>query len=165
MITHLPAADRIAVPWKNGGGVTREVCVFPAGAGMDDFLWRISMAEVAEAGPFSRFDGIDRHLTVLHGRLQLELPDGRHVLNRLDSLAFDGDVPVHAMPMDGPVSDLNIMTRRGQATAMVRQVEGHTVTTAAVAVLIDLNSLDAMTLNPAQGHILTPGPSILIEFS
>ena len=28
----LRAADRTAVPWKNGGGVTRDVIVWPAGA-------------------------------------------------------------------------------------------------------------------------------------
>ena len=165
MIVPLPAADRIAVPWKNGGGVTREVCVFPAGAGMDDFLWRISMAEVTEAGPFSHFPGIDRHLTVLHGRLQLDLGDEHNVLNRLDSLDFDGEAPVHGTPIDGPVSDLNIMTRRGRVTALVRQAAGPVLTTAPVAVLIDLVTLDAIMFDPAPGHIVAPHPSILIEFS
>ena len=67
----LPAADRVPVPWKNGGGVTREVAAFPDGAGFDDFLWRISMAEVRADGPFSVFPGVDRVLAVLEGRLRL----------------------------------------------------------------------------------------------
>jgi environmental stress-induced protein Ves len=40
----LRAADRIAMPWKNGGGVTREVSAYPPGADMDSFEWRISLA-------------------------------------------------------------------------------------------------------------------------
>ncbi|MDV6330318.1 HutD family protein [Asticcacaulis sp. 201] len=126
MIRHLTAAGRVAVPWKNGGGVTREIAVFPEGANMDEFLWRVSMADVTEAGPFSRFDGIDRHLTVLAGRLQLDLSDNRRTLQAGDSLAFDGSTPVHGTPLL-PVTDLNVMTRRGTFRASVdRILEGRT---------------------------------------
>ncbi len=121
MIIHLPALQRIPQPWKNGGGVTREIAVFPDGAGMDDFQWRISMAEVTEPGPFSRFEGIDRHLTVLSGRMRLDMPDGRHVLDAGDSSAFAGETPVEATPLL-PVIDLNVMTRRGQTHAEVRHI-------------------------------------------
>ena len=124
MITHLPSAEHIAVPWKNGGGVTREIAVFPIDAGMDDFLWRISMAEVTEAGPFSRFDGIDRHLTVLEGRLRLDLPDRRYPLFPGESLAFEGDTPVTGTPLTTRVLDLNIMTRQGRFTAEVEHITG-----------------------------------------
>ena len=55
-------------PWKNGGGETIEIAVFPAGASVDDFDWRISMALVATDGPFSTFSGIDRTLTILDGQ-------------------------------------------------------------------------------------------------
>ena len=121
MITHLPASQRIAQPWKNGGGVTREIAVFPDGAGLDDFLWRISMAEVSQTGPFSRFEGVDRHLTVLSGRMRLDMPDGRHILNANDSTSFAGEIPVEAAPLL-PVIDLNVMTRRGQIRAEVRHI-------------------------------------------
>jgi len=121
MITHLPASQRTPQPWKNGGGVTREIAVFPDGAGPDDFLWRISMAEVSQAGPFSRFDGIDRHLTVLSGRMRLDMSDGRHILNADDSTAFAGETPVEATPLL-PVIDLNVMTRRNRARAEVRHI-------------------------------------------
>ena len=65
----LPALDRTARPWKNGGGVTRDVAVFPAEANDDDFLWRASVATIAAAGPFSPFPGIDRTLILLGGEL------------------------------------------------------------------------------------------------
>ena len=38
------AAECQTMPWKNGGGETTEIAVFPSGAGLDDFEWRISMA-------------------------------------------------------------------------------------------------------------------------
>ncbi|MFP3548944.1 HutD family protein, partial [Rhizobium sp. SIMBA_035] len=31
--TLIRGADLVAAPWKNGGGVTREVAAFPEGAG------------------------------------------------------------------------------------------------------------------------------------
>jgi environmental stress-induced protein Ves len=111
----LPAALRITVPWKNGGGVTSEIAAFPAGSGLHDFGWRISTALVEKPGPFSCFEGIDRILTVLEGRLRLDFVDeGRTVVLGIgESLAFPGDVAVEGTPLDGPVRDLNVMTRRG----------------------------------------------------
>ena len=52
----LRAADYRRMPWKNGSGETVEVAVFPPGASIDDFDWRISIATVAaENGAFSLF--------------------------------------------------------------------------------------------------------------
>ena len=120
----LPAAERIATPWKNGGGVTSEVAVFPASATMDDFLWRVSIAEVAEAGAFSRFPMIDRVLAVLEGCLSLTVA-GENAAVQLSPTtgahAFPGDVDAHGAPLGGPVRDLNVMVRRGawQATTEI----------------------------------------------
>ncbi|MBN3819399.1 HutD family protein, partial [Paraburkholderia sp. Se-20369] len=33
--TMMRAADLVASPWKNGGGVTREIAAFPPGAALD----------------------------------------------------------------------------------------------------------------------------------
>ena len=46
-------ADCPSQPWKNGLGRTRELAVQPSVASMDDFLWRVSVAEVDSAAPFS----------------------------------------------------------------------------------------------------------------
>jgi hypothetical protein len=52
----LLAEDYHLVPWKNGGGVTREVAAcYPQGGDGQDFLWRVSIATVAGNGPFSHF--------------------------------------------------------------------------------------------------------------
>ncbi len=160
MITHLPASQRIAQPWKNGGGVTREIAVYPAGAGMDDFLWRISMAEVTEAGPFSRFVSIDRHLTVLSGRMRMDMPDGRHILGVGDSTAFAGETPVEATPLL-PVIDLNVMTRRGQARAEVRHIGSGVILPSDLVFLLATAPM-IVTAN-GQRHALQPYDALKFE--
>ncbi|WP_049973882.1 HutD family protein [Azospirillum sp. B4] len=110
----LPSASRPAQAWKNGGGVTREVARQDEDAG--NILWRVSIAEVREAGPFSHFPGVDRVLAVLEGRLLLDFGGGAApVLVTPDTAAhpFPGDVPVSGTPDGGPVTDLNLMVRRG----------------------------------------------------
>ena len=105
------------MPWKNGGGVTTEIAVSPAASSIGDFGWRISMASVASDGPFSCFDGIDRTLTVLSGAgLMLDV-DGEapERLTPTDKpFAFPGDVPTSARLIAGPITDFNVMTRRGR---------------------------------------------------
>jgi environmental stress-induced protein Ves len=107
------------VPWRNGNGQTAEIMSFPAGAA--DFGWRISMAPVVADGAFSLFPGIDRVLTVIEGRgLQLTLGDAPPVTLTGAPIAFPGDVPCQATLTAGPITDLNVMTRRGQWRAVVR---------------------------------------------
>jgi len=67
----LRAADRVAVPWKNGGGFTREVAAYPPQSDLGNFDWRVSLAEVRRGGPFSSFAGIDRHMAVICGRCSI----------------------------------------------------------------------------------------------
>lgn len=121
----LPACDRVAQPWKNGGGVTREVAAWPQAAGLDTFDWRVSIAEVAAAGPFSRFEGIDRTLAVLQGRMRLTFPE--RVLE-LDSagvpVAFPGETPCEGEPLGGAVIDLNLMVRRGKIRGRMERLSG-----------------------------------------
>ncbi|CAD5376226.1 HutD family protein [Pseudomonas sp. OF001] len=104
-------------PWKNGGGETRELVVAPPGAGLDDFDWRISCAQVASGGPFSAFPGVDRSLLVLEGAgLRLDFGAGEAL--ELDAAAvplqFAGEQPVTAELLAGPVGDFNVMTRRAR---------------------------------------------------
>ncbi|KQP18100.1 HutD family protein [Pseudorhodoferax sp. Leaf267] len=108
-----------ATPWKNGGGSTREVACWPAGAGFDEFLWRVSIASIAASGPFSRFAGVDRVITLLDG--DGVLLQGQGVDHRLDRplapFAFRGDVALDCTLLGGACSDFNVMTRRGRLRA------------------------------------------------
>lgn len=111
------AADARRMPWKNGGGETVELLAHPAHAGLDAFDWRVSMATVASDGPFSMFPGIDRTLTILDGEgLELLVGDAGPV--RLtpasDPYGFPADAPCRGRLLAGPVTDLNVMTRRGR---------------------------------------------------
>jgi environmental stress-induced protein Ves len=113
-----------ASPWKNGGGVTREIACHPPSANMQDFDWRISIAHIASDGDFSVFTGVDRVITLLDGGgVQLSSADDSvlHVLDTpLQPFAFSGDVEVHGRLLDGDCHDLNVMTRRAVYQAEVR---------------------------------------------
>ncbi len=105
------------MPWKNGKGETVEIAVFPPGASMDAFEWRISMASVANDGAFSLFPEIDRTLSILSGHgMSLTIDAAAPVLLTMESdpLRFAADVPVDATLVDGAITDLNVMTRRGR---------------------------------------------------
>lgn len=122
----LHAADRTPVPWKNGGGLTREIALHPPGSGMEDFEWRVSTAEVAADGPFSRFDGIDRTLVILDGAgfvLAIEGSGPLRLTPASDPHAFPADVPTAATLLAGPVTDLNVMARRGVWSSQVDRLE------------------------------------------
>lgn len=144
----LRAATRRALPWKNGGGITREVAAFPPGSGLADFDWRISIAEVRAAGPFSRFPGVDRQMAVLEGRLALSLgaQPARSLASDTPPLFFSGEVPAFGEPLDGPVLDLNVMTRRGRFESVVTR---HSLS-------------DTLELEPARGTLLVVALSDLV---
>jgi environmental stress-induced protein Ves len=117
----LRARDRTPVPWKNGGGLTREVAVHPEGSGFDDFDWRVSIAEVHDGGPFSAFPGIERRMAVLSGRLVLSIAGGEPLTLSPESrpLRFAGEMPVLAQAPHEPLTDLNLMTRRARCTGQL----------------------------------------------
>jgi environmental stress-induced protein Ves len=120
-LTLIRGAELVAAPWKNGGGVTREVAVFPERAGMNDFVWRVSIADVAQAGPFSRFEGIDRTLVLLSGAGMVLDETGAHAVKShpltraLDIARFDGEARIDARLVDGATRDFNLMVRRDAA--------------------------------------------------
>jgi uncharacterized protein len=113
------------MPWKNGGGVTTEIAVFPEGAGLDDFEWRLSVANVASDGPFSLFPGIERTLAVLEGEgIVLSIGDRPELTLTRGSapFAFPADQPISARLIAGPILDFNVMSRRGRISHLVERV-------------------------------------------
>ena len=119
-------AELKAQPWRNGGGVTREVASHPAGAPAQDgagpdstgsttgWDWRVSIAEVSKAGDFSAFPGMDRVLTVVEGVLLLLSVDGaEHPLEKYRPFRFSGDAAASGALPTGDIRDLNVITRTG----------------------------------------------------
>lgn len=149
----LRAATRPALPWKNGGGVTREVAAFPAGSDLTHFDWRVSIAQVRAAGPFSRFPGVDRRMAVLEGRLALtvDVQPATSLVPGAPPVFFPGDVPAFGEPLDGPVLDLNVMTRRGRFESALTS---YTLTSYTLS--------DTLELEPARGTLLVLAMSDLI---
>ena len=114
------------MPWKNGGGETVELLVHPPEAGLDHFDWRISMARVAADGPFSAFPDVDRTLTVLDGEglaLAIAGRDPVRLTPESPPLGFAADAPCAGRLLGGPVTDLNVMTRRGIFVHAVEAVD------------------------------------------
>jgi uncharacterized protein len=122
----LRASTYAVRPWKNGGGTTREILSYPEGSDLDTFGWRISAANVdvnvdvdvdVDAGvPFSRFPGVDRSIALLSGDSMdlCGIEDGPvRITQESAPYSFSGDLVVTASLPNGPVQDLNVMTRRG----------------------------------------------------
>jgi environmental stress-induced protein Ves len=109
-------------PWKNGGGVTHEIAKAMDGA---DFLWRLSLAEVATDGPFSAFPGLTRCLTVIEGGgLYLDTLDGTLHANPLSPIVFSGDTPISSRLQTGPIRDLNLIFDARHAAGSVTPLSG-----------------------------------------
>lgn len=113
--------DFRAMPWRNGRGTTVEM------AREDDedgtMLWRVSAADVVEAGEFSIFPGVDRVLTLIEGPgFDLDFAEHGRVapVEPLMPVAFSGDWVTRAQSVRGPSRDLNVMTARGKASAAVQ---------------------------------------------
>ncbi len=110
-------AALLPTPWKNGGGSTTEIAIWPAGAGFDTFDWRISLATIAQSGPFSTFRGIDRTLALVEGGgVTLDLDQVRSFTlgPETPEIAFPGEAAVTATVHGGPTTDFNVMTRRAR---------------------------------------------------
>lgn len=112
--------------WKNGGGWTRTVASHGPAAQPD---WRVSVADIGAAGPFSRFDGMDRTAVMVRGgALCLS---GETEVVRFDGpgsyAQFPGELALHCEAPERPTQLWNVMVRRGQAQADLLIAEEDTV--------------------------------------
>ncbi len=106
-----PERDHPLMPWANGRGSTKEIVAHPSS---DAWVWRLSLADVNEDGPFSMLPDTDRSLVVAAGKgMRLFTGDsGATVVRGFETVSFSGDIPTRAELLDGPVRDLNLMVRR-----------------------------------------------------
>jgi hypothetical protein len=115
MMRRLGPADYRDMPWKNGGGVTRELLKLPHPTDPARFLARLSIATVATSGPFSLFPGVDRTLLLLEGQgVALSIGGTREVVldQRWQPFAFPGEEEIDCKLLGGPVRDFNLMVDR-----------------------------------------------------
>ena len=108
--------------WKNGGGITREIANAAISA---CHIWRVSLADVTEDGPFSDFSDFVRILTVVKGQ-------GMTLQNDAGSIDAEPGVPVRfsgALKIDGhlksdPVRNFNFMFNPEYCTGDVTVLHG-----------------------------------------
>jgi environmental stress-induced protein Ves len=119
----IPLEEVSPTPWRNGGGITRELLAWPTA---QDWDWRISVAEVEKSGPFSRYEGVDRWFAVLGGAgVRLTLDGKTHELTAQSApLHFAGAKACACELIDGPTEDFNLMLKHGHANARLVRVLG-----------------------------------------
>ncbi len=101
------SSDYLKQPWKNGGGETQEILVYPQAIG---FQYRLSLATIEKSGPFSNFEGYMRVLVPLEGGLSLKHGSGSSF--RLDNMRpykFDGAMPTEAILQTPQAWDFNVI--------------------------------------------------------
>ena len=158
------SAEHRTVPWANGLGITADVFLWPPA--IEEWTWRLSIADVSDDVPFSVMAGIDRHIMVANGTGMALVIDGAPEV-RMDEqfgpLAFDGDSVTTCRLIDGPINDLNLMVRRGRALGSLRSIRlpaGSTLTTepddVAMVVLTGVLRLDNEPLSGFDAVLLDP---------
>lgn len=119
-------AELRSEPWRNGGGVTRELASHPKAASAQDgaWDWRVSIADISKAGDFSAFPGMERVLTVIDGELLLLTVDGaEHPLEKYRPFKFSGEAAAHGDLPTGDIRDLNVITRMGSFKGFTSIIE------------------------------------------
>lgn len=144
------------VPWKNGGGVTRELASHTEDGRM---VWRLSLADITRDGPFSAFPGLARiHCIVEGAGHTLSNETTRLEARPLEPLRFDGGLPLDCRLRDGPCKAFNVIYDPARVTAgpeilvdgPVPAVEGRQVL---FVVSGNLEGVDADRLGPGEGIV------------
>jgi environmental stress-induced protein Ves len=146
------------VPWRNGRGKTLVLLSEPIprpNSGFDAFAYRLSIAGVANDGPFSRFPDCDRTLVLLEGKgMTLSHSNGQVVelRARFAEARFPGDIETVATLHDGPIRDFNVMWQRHHCRAEV------TVLGDAVSKGLDVNC-DLLLAYAVEGSVRALAPT------
>ena len=119
----LTLKDCTAIPWSNGGGLTRELAAKRVGGRI---AWRLSVAEIERDGPFSTFPGMARIHTVMAGQ-GLDLLGRGAVLQArpFQPLAFDGSLELQARLLEGACQAFNVIYNPQLVSVGVTVWDGH----------------------------------------
>ena len=147
-VRYIPLSRQTEMPWKNGGGTTREICKHQDASGV---VWRASIATIHASGPFSLFEGCDRIITLIDGPpVMLDFADGeQRTLEMFTPEHFSCDRSVSAT-IAATSHDLNLIWRR-DAVSVVPQA-------------INIQGPTEVSLPPAYWHLIVAcGGSVAIE--
>lgn len=114
------------VPWQNGAGLTRQIAIFPTDADINNFIWRISVAEIKGDSEYSQFADARRTQMLLSGDgVELSLPHEVCVLNiQYQSIEFIGNDTMSCRTLNGPCQVLNVMVRQGIEKSEIVVIHG-----------------------------------------
>lgn len=108
------------MPWKNGRGITREIY---RAEHLGAPTWRLSLAEVTSDGPFSRFPGFERILTVVKGGgMRLVGPGVELEAKRFCPVRFSGDVELTGYCHSARIENFNLIYDPSHVSAEVRML-------------------------------------------
>lgn len=156
----IAASQYRTMPWANGRGLTREIARRDPGGRL---LWRLSLADVAEDGPFSAFPGLARILTVVEGAgMRLAGPALRLDARPWEPVHFSGDVALDGQLVAGPVRDLNLIFDPARLGPVPRILRGAARIEAAIETLLWLAEAGAAAppLHPGDSAALAPGEAL-----
>jgi uncharacterized protein len=156
------AGSYATMPWANGAGYTEELHRELDVDAASGWGWRLSIATVSAAAPFSQLPGVDRAITVLAGAgLRLQAPTGAIDLVPGIVHEFPGERPIAAAPIAGSTRDLNLMVQRsrGRGSMTLTTVTTSVVLTdvAALVVIDGCLRYDEQALHAEDMLLVRPG--------
>jgi len=164
---YFPQTEFVSMPWKNGGGSTREILRVPEDS--DDWQWRLSIADITADGPFSAFPGCERSLTLLEGTgMALQFAD-RHCDLRppYATCRFAGEETPECVLFDGPTVDFNVIWRREPLNITVERRAMHgslwCVPEPGVSWFVYLLSGSLMVKDDPHGPQCVPGDGLWLQ--
>lgn len=119
----LKPKDYKRVEWKNKGGSSEEIAIFPPQSKTDNdsFQWRLSAAHLSEKkGSFSEFPECDRFLTMIEGKpfeLLLKKAGRRIPVRKGEVTLFSGDETTEYELGQPPAKDLGLIFKRKKVKA------------------------------------------------
>lgn len=166
--------------WRNGAGLTRLIASGVGGRTaakqaalkspphIDEFDWRISLAEIRGDGPFSVFPGIDRYAVLLgHSGITLSGSSGAAYLHPLQPLSFAGEAELQARCDPGPTMPriLNLMVRRKTMRSEVSVIDAQYRCPAATTlfVLVATGQWEFIAPDRASSTVLSVGQAGLVH--
>lgn len=169
MIQYLTFSDYRAMPWKNGQGTTFELAR-DAGENLQQFLWRVSMADVSQDGPFSFFPARQRMLSILDGEgviLHFPQTGAQQRLSKQSVYAFSGELEIQSELIAGPIRDFNLIYSAEHFHARMHKFSatqhGVSFSSTANVILIYNHSAQVTVAIDQQDYPLQPTQSIKIE--
>ncbi|UUO23867.1 HutD family protein [Colwellia sp. M166] len=166
MIEIIPPTQFKTVPWKNGQGETIEMLINPGGS-LENFDWRLSMANVVEDGVFSNFSGYTRNLILIAGDgINLQHNDNKidRLTRLLDISTFDGGDKTVGNLQSNEITDFNIITRTERITTKVKcypQAKNQDLGTSQLCFIYSLFKDALLTINNDQKVVTLPAQHLM----